>query len=47
MLNKFTLSAFGAAILVTVASALMALLRDRGPMTNRVLGSRDGGGNGG
>ena len=28
MLNKFTLSAVGTAILVTVASASMALLRD-------------------
>ena len=28
MLNKFTMSAVGAAILVTVASASMALLRD-------------------
>jgi hypothetical protein len=29
MLNKFTMSAVGAAILVTVVSASMALLRDR------------------
>jgi hypothetical protein len=39
MWNKFTLSAVGTAILVTVASASMALLRDRGPMTNQLLGS--------
>ena len=39
MLNKFTLSAVGTAILVTVASASMALLRDRGPMTNQPHGS--------
>ena len=39
MLNKFTMSAVGAAILVTVASASMALLRDRGPMTNQPHGS--------
>ena len=38
MLNKLTLSAVGAAILVTVALASMALLRDRGPMTNQLLG---------
>ena len=40
MLNKFTLSAVGAAILVTVASASMALLRDRGPLANQLLGSK-------
>ena len=39
MLNKLTLSAVGAAILVTVALASMALLRDRGPMTNQLIGS--------
>ena len=39
MLNKLTISAVGAAILVTVGSASMALLRDRGPMTNQLLGS--------
>ena len=38
MLNKFTMSAVGAAILVTVASASMALLRDRGPTTNQMIG---------
>ena len=38
MLNKFTMSAVGAAILVTVGSASMALLRDRGPMTNQLIG---------
>ena len=39
MLNKLALSAVGAAFLVTMASASMALLRDRGPMTNQLLGS--------
>jgi hypothetical protein len=38
MLNKLTMSAVGAAILVTVASASMTLLRDRGPMTNQMIG---------
>ena len=38
MLNKLTISAVGAAILVTVASASMALLRDRGPTTNQMIG---------
>ena len=38
MLNKLALTAVGAAFLVTMASASMALLRDRGPMTNQLLG---------
>ena len=38
MLNKLALSAVGAAFLVTMASASMALLRDRGPMTNQMIG---------
>jgi hypothetical protein len=39
MLNKLTLSAVGVAILVSLASASTALLRDRGPMTNQLIGS--------
>ena len=38
MLNKLILSAVGAAILVTVASTSITLLRDRGPMTNQPIG---------
>ena len=38
MLNKLTLSAVGATILLSVASASMALLRDRDPMTNQMTG---------
>jgi hypothetical protein len=38
MLNKLTIPAVGAAILVTVASASMGLLRGCGPMTNQLIG---------
>jgi hypothetical protein len=38
VLNKFTISAIGAAILVTVALASVALLRDPDPMTNQMTG---------
>jgi hypothetical protein len=38
MLNKLAMSAVGTAILVTMASASMALLRDRGPMKNQMIG---------
>ena len=38
MLNKLALSAVGTVILVTVASASVALLRNLGPMTNQLIG---------
>ena len=38
MLNKLTISAVGAAIFVTVASASMGLLRGCGPMANQLTG---------
>jgi hypothetical protein len=38
MLNKFTMSAVGAAILVTVASASIALLLGRSPITDQLIG---------